>query len=161
MGDWIDQEFEKLRQKRDTAQQRNEVLARVSRQKWQELVEAVSRDAAKLDRKLAELMQSPASKVITVTTNGESITVDKQSPPNYRVCLRLEVPAKAIRIERQVVIVPENAKREVSERLDFELTEEGEVRLEHPQQGPMTIHDVSKYVLLPIVTTLEKVLSRQ
>jgi len=101
-------------------------------------------------------------KVITVTTDGDVIIVEKQSQPSYRVSLRLEVLAKAIRLDRQVVIGPGNAKREVSERLVLELYGSGDdVSIEHPEQGQITVDDVSKYALLPIVKTLEKVLSRQ
>ncbi|HKF59214.1 MAG TPA: hypothetical protein VKJ45_27480 [Blastocatellia bacterium] len=162
MPDWIDEEFEKLRQKRDQAQQRNEAFSRLARQKWRSIVDAVERDAAKLDSKLAELEPGQSVKVITVTTDGDVIIVEKQSQPSYRVSLRLEVLAKAIRLDRQVVIGPGNAKREVSERLVLELYGSGDdVSIEHPEQGQITVDDVSKYALLPIVRTLEKVLSRQ
>jgi hypothetical protein len=159
MSDWIDEEFEKLRQKRDQAQQRAEVFSRLARQKWRSIVAAIERDAAKLGSKLAELDQGPGVKVVRVMTDGDSIVVDKQSLPNYRVSLRLEVSAKSIRIDRQVVIGPGNAKREVSERLLLELDDSGDdVSIENPQQGQMTVDDVSKYALLPIVTTLVKFL---
>jgi hypothetical protein len=162
MPDWIDEEFEKLRQKRDQAQQRSEVFSRLARQKWRSIVEAVERDAAKLDSKLAGLERGLAVNVINVTTDGEVIVVDKQSFPSYRVSLRLELPAKSIRIDRQVVIGPGSAKREVSERLVLELDDTGDdVSIENPQQGNMTVDDVSKYALLPILTTLEKFLARQ
>lgn len=99
---------------------------------------------------------------MNVTMDGEAIIVDKQRRPNYRVCLRLEMPSRSIRIERQVVIGPGNEKRNVTERLVSELAEAGdEVQVEHPQQGPMTVADVSKYALLPIVTTLEKIISHE
>ena len=160
--DWIDEEFEKLRKRRDQAQQRNEAFSRLARQKWRSIVDAVERDASKLDSKLAELERGQAVKVIRVTRDGDVIVVDKQSQPSYRVCLRLDLSAKSIRIDRQVVIGPGNAKREVSERLVLELDDTGDdVNIEHPQQGQMTVDDVSKYALLPIVTTLEKILARQ
>src|SRR6478672_9736060 len=103
MGDWIDEEFDRLREKQDMAQERNAVFARIAREKWQEVVDAVGRDGAKLDTKLAELLQKPPdprsrrahesgqaeTKVVTVAINGDGIVVDKQSYPSYRVCLRL------------------------------------------------------------------------
>jgi hypothetical protein len=162
MADWIDEEFEKLRQKRDHAQQRTEAFSRLARQKWLSIAEAVRRDAAKLGIKLSELAHNPASNVVRVTTDGDTIVVDKQTVPNYRVCLRLQLPAKAIGIDRQVVIGPGNEKRDVSERLVLELADTGEdVHIQHPQQGQMTVDDVAKYALLPIVTTFEKFLARQ
>jgi hypothetical protein len=161
MGDWIDEEFERLREKRDLAHHRSELFAQMARRKWQELSEVVHRDAAKIDTKLADLMGTPEASVISVMTDAEAIIIDKQAQPGYRVSLRLDLAAKSIRIERQVVAGPGNAKREVSERLALELSEAGAINISHPQQDLMTPADVSKYALLPIVTTLEKILSRK
>jgi len=162
MRDWIDEEFERLRQKRDQAKQRAEVFGRLVHRKWNDIAQAIVRDATKLDVKLAELAQASPAKLITVTTDEDVIVVEKQSGPSYRVSLRLEAPARSIRIERKVVIGPSNEKRDVTERLALELSEAAdEIHIEHPQQGRMAVDELSKYALLPIVTTLEKVLSRQ
>ncbi|MEW6211025.1 MAG: hypothetical protein AB1631_21855 [Acidobacteriota bacterium] len=148
MSDWIDKYLYDYQEQAQQQENRRQALYALGQRYWESLGAVIRRDATKLNAKAMSLLKSEIeiNKRSLVPTSDE-LNVDRLAFPAIRLTIRLDLHAESIKITQSRKETPESDYDESTERLQLDVSREGQLVIKDANGKRLTIEEVSQYIL--------------